>query len=485
MKMRCVLGLVLFVLCMTGVFATCSVDSVQCFVDGMEQNCAAATYGKTVTQVTISSSNYQSDLVTATISRTGPFATSIASGTAVYDTASFKHIWNTTQQMDRSGVYEITATCSPLTCPGPGGITVANGATVYFYPNNIGIDAAACTKEPRVCSAGVLNGTATYSDCYYWSASPFGACTGSCPTGTMTRTVSCMSAETGLAVADIQCAGAIKPATNASCTIACPGSGACGTAAKAYDYYDTTYGSDTLCDINGGSPTPASPAFPNAGTTVTWTCSDANHTAVACTSSRYDGVCGTAASKIYQYSATGFGSDSLCAVGTSNPAVVPFPSPGASQSWICSLAHTGFGVTCSTSRSGTPPAQNGQCGSANGRFFSAADTSFGFYTVCSYGASIPGTVPFPSAGGVSSWICQGTNGGADASCSASREAVTTTNGACGSADGKTYPASASSFGSDTLCAAGSVNPAFVSFPSAGSSVLWSCKGAGSPVGTDD
>jgi len=47
-------------------------------------------------------------------------------------------------------------------------------------------------------------------------------------------------------------------------------------------------------------------------------------------------------------------------------------------------------------------------------------------------------------------------------------------GSCGTANGKTYPYSASSYGSDTQCASGtSTNTAF---PAAGGSVSWVCNG---------
>lgn len=49
-----------------------------------------------------------------------------------------------------------------------------------------------------------------------------------------------------------------------------------------------------------------------------------------------------------------------------------------------------------------------------------------------------------------------------------------TNGQCGTAHGKTYPSSTTSYGSDSQCLLGSSNN--TSFPSSGSSVSWSCTG---------
>ncbi len=47
--------------------------------------------------------------------------------------------------------------------------------------------------------------------------------------------------------------------------------GACGTAAKSYLYTDVAF-SGTMCGDGNGVTTPASPAFPAAGNSVTWTC---------------------------------------------------------------------------------------------------------------------------------------------------------------------------------------------------------------------
>jgi len=44
----------------------------------------------------------------------------------------------------------------------------------------------------------------------------------------------------------------------------------CGTAAKEYSYSDSSYGADTFC--SSGSSVPASPAWPAAGSSTSWTC---------------------------------------------------------------------------------------------------------------------------------------------------------------------------------------------------------------------
>lgn len=78
---------------------------------------------------------------------------------------------------------------------------------------------------------------------------------------------------------------------------------------------------------------------------------------------------------------------------------------------------------------------NGSCGTANGRTFRANDTSYGSYTACSAGNA--SGFAFPAAGATDNWSCNGTNGGSNASCSATRRAypgaVTGLNYSCNSA----------------------------------------------------
>ncbi len=52
---------------------------------------------------------------------------------------------------------------------------------------------------------------------------------------------------------------------------------------------------------------------------------------------------------------------------------------------------------------------------------------------------------------------------------------TGTNGACGTANGKTYPYTASGYGSDTQCAAGTPSANWL-FPAAGATATWTCSG---------
>jgi hypothetical protein len=62
---------------------------------------------------------------------------------------------------------------------------------------------------------------------------------------------------------------------------------------------------------------------------------------------------------------------------------------------------------------------NGVCGSANGHTYLYNETGYTPYTQCSAGSTNNAT--FPNAGQTVSWLCLGTNGGANVSCSASRQ----------------------------------------------------------------
>lgn len=55
--------------------------------------------------------------------------------------------------------------------------------------------------------------------------------------------------------------------------------------------------------------------------------------------------------------------------------------------------------------------------------------------------------------------------------------ITVVNGQCGTADGKTYSYSTTSWGIDTICDSGTSNPASPSFPDQGATTTWSCVGS--------
>jgi len=66
--------------------------------------------------------------------------------------------------------------------------------------------------------------------------------------------------------------------------------------------------------------------------------------------------------------------------------------------------------------------QDGDCGTAAGHNFKASDTNWGAYTFCKQGTSIPTSPVFPTSDVPASWTCQGSNGGADDKCGATKSA---------------------------------------------------------------
>ena len=135
--------------------------------------------------------------------------------------------------------------------------------------------------------------------------------------------------------------------------------GQCGTAnGKRYNYSDVSYGSYSQCAEGVSSNT----AFPIEGQMITWICtgSDGGSDSTACFTSRdvypvppvstsITGECGTANGKLYNYTDTGYGSDSQCAKGTVSD--TSFPRQGFSALWSCKGANGGGdSQTCSSQR---------------------------------------------------------------------------------------------------------------------------------------
>jgi hypothetical protein len=139
---------------------------------------------------------------------------------------------------------------------------------------------------------------------------------------------------------------------------------ACGAAATTYAYTATAY-SGTYCVM--GTSTPASPVWPAAGETVTWTCPVANGSPISCTATHSPapvaGVCG-AAQQTYVYSATAY-SGALCSTGTASPASPAFPSCGSSSSWSCLGTNGGASPSCTASRNACPTALYNETHNAN------------------------------------------------------------------------------------------------------------------------
>ncbi len=167
------------------------------------------------------------------------------------------------------------------------------------------------------------------------------------------------------------------------------------------------------------------------------------------------------------------------------PPPPPPPPPCADTSWSPSTSGTCTTSTltqtsnCGNSRTvwGTmscPVPVNGAGGPACGKTYSSSETGYGSDTQCSVGSS--SNTAFPPQGGSVSWTCSGSNGGSNASCSASRQAATVpVNGVGGSACGKTYSSSVTGYGSDTQCSVGSSSN--TAFPPQGGSVSWTCSGS--------
>jgi hypothetical protein len=119
------------------------------------------------------------------------------------------------------------------------------------------------------------------------------------------------------------------------------------------------------------------------------------------------------------------------------------------------------------------PPVAGSCGTANGKIYPSGTTVYAPDTQCATGTST--NTAFPAVGSSTSWICNGTGGGANSgSCSASRSAAAI-NGTLGTANGKTYPNATVSYAPDTQCVTGTSTN--IAFPASGGSTTWVCNGA--------
>jgi len=204
-------------------------------------------------------------------------------------------------------------------------------------------------------------------------------------------------------------------------TTIAPINGSCGTANKTYAYDVNTYGTDTFC--SSGTASPASPAFPAQGESVSWTCIGSNGgTNASCTAKRnapVNGACGTA-NKTYAYNVVSYGTDTFCSSGVANPVSPAFPAQGGSTTWTCEGLNGGTSASCIATRSLAPV--NGACGTAN-KTYAYGATNYGTDTFCSSGTANPTSPAFPAQGGSTTWTCTGKNGGTSASCTAKREGV--------------------------------------------------------------
>ena len=120
---------------------------------------------------------------------------------------------------------------------------------------------------------------------------------------------------------------------------------------------------------------------------------------------------------------------------------------------------------------------NGVCGSANGETFAYNVTNYSGFTSCSVGSQ--SGFSFPSQGSSDNWTCIGTDGGSNASCSASRDSApivdSPINGQCGDANGRVYGVDNFNYGIYQQCSYGSSNN--ISYPNLGETKSWTCIGS--------
>ncbi|MDD5013155.1 MAG: hypothetical protein PHD93_02025 [Candidatus Pacebacteria bacterium] len=144
----------------------------------------------------------------------------------------------------------------------------------------------------------------------------------------------------------------------------------------------------------------------------------------------------------------------LCKLGTATSVSVT----STQYIWSCKM---GGGITlasCSAKRIINLSPINGQCGSSDGQLFVTAPTG----NLCS-----SGTVSSLTGSGPWNWICQGSDGGSNAYCSADK-VQPAVNGQCGSSDGQSFVTAPTG----NLCSSGTVSSLTGSGP-----WNWICQGS--------
>jgi hypothetical protein len=152
--------------------------------------------------------------------------------------------------------------------------------------------------------------------------------------------------------------------------------GGCGPAAKVYSSNNSAF-QGALCAT--GSASPATPVFPAAGSSTTWSCAGANGGASAsCTASReaaaVDGVCGEAA-RLYLATEIAF-DGALCLNGSIDPVSPVFPLEGTISSWTCVGEHGGLDAGCSARKELRRVAAGGGAASGSSSGRSGGSASF-------------------------------------------------------------------------------------------------------------
>lgn len=304
-----------------------------------------------------------------------------------------------------SSVYTLhDGTVTPLTSPNIGASFDQDTGTLSVLCTTNGMPGFHAMKLTIQNNALVTCGTANGKTYSYGSGS-YGSDT-QCVGGTPDNSAFPAAGNT----VTWRCSG--NGATSGTCSasqLAAPG--ACGTAdGRTYPYGSSSYGSYSQCAPGTSSNT----AFPTAGNSVSWTCTSGGVTSGACSASQSattPGQCGTA-NKTYSYGSTGYGADTFCAPGTSNPSNPSFPTAGNTVTWTCTNDGISSG-TCSASQTAAP----GACGTAS-KTYAFGSTSYGTDTFCAPGTPNPSSPAFPAAGATVNWTC--TNGGVTSNCSASQ-----------------------------------------------------------------
>lgn len=288
--------------------------------------------------------------------------------------------------------------------------------------------------EGKTCQSGVWGQTvaATNGVCgtantktYTYNATGFGTDT-FCQTGTASPspTFPTTAGSTVAWICNSPNGGTASPTCSASVALA-PVNGACGTAAATYGLTEDFPKKKTTTDTTGDWCTAGAAQNPPAslmpGATANWSCQGANSgTAIQCTASRAGipntGLCGTAV-KSYTSTET-FPTGTLCITGATSSNVPATISPGSTKTWSCTLS--GTTNACAATRANTPV--GGVCGGAAKNY--SASASFPAGDLCSAGtaSNTPSSV---SSSHSATWTCNGLYTGANASCTATRTAAST------------------------------------------------------------
>ncbi|MDD5639841.1 MAG: hypothetical protein PHR47_03525 [Candidatus Pacebacteria bacterium] len=155
-------------------------------------------------------------------------------------------------------------------------------------------------------------------------------------------------------------------------------------------------------------------------TSWSWTCNGVNGGSTAsCNANKIiDGVCGLSNGLYFLIKPTTY----LCSQGITSQVIDDGP-----WAWICGGINGGKTANCGAYK--TTSAVNGACGSANNQSFTGKPES---------GLCFLGTASRVYGDGPWIWSCNGSYGGATVYCIAKKKSNDITNGVCGSANGKLF-----------------------------------------------